>query len=627
MGLCKVPLALVLLLIIGCVHSEAQLLANIKNFLSNVPTFGSEDVPKFSTDGQRVYVSVPAPSNVNFGTVDPQTGTWEYTDKSLGAGVEVGPKGASILSRNPTKGVDDFSQAARIGPDGVVIGPDKAGSEVNRAADQALGNFGIKNLKFGPDGLQINEGNRLNSSVTVNNQGIQLQGNPTGGGESHLFIKPNLRLGDDQVAGAAAPAQQPSNVQISVGDGKNTATEQLQGYTNYQLDPSKGTYSQVGGNAPPFMGVDPNAKPYTSFARAPGPAPGPAGARVAASAAAAAQQGMLSDKYAMGGGNAPAWAPAPAAPRVQLVSDKPLPRQYMYGGDLVQGTPQAAQAYIQQVMDKSSSKASPSVNLQPQSTGTQMRANSVSTPASAPKIDAAGSGSSSNAVPIEASGAQRRISSATAPASAPVHAAALSDFGGGSSFDVRSLPQAAMMAPAEEPEADESDEFDHAEGPSADLGSLDVNSFKKKKKKHHSALAHKHSHTPSKHSHSPPKHSKAPSSGKAETKRREAAAAAGGGIVNPAAVQQQPAQVGSSGQMAKTQANAAAFAAPTPQETAAIASRLKEVLGSSDAVTFGDTSFQSISPGAADDATAGGPQPRARPISAGGCCAPDQARP
>ena len=33
----------------------------------------------------------------------------------------------------------------------------------------------------------------------VNNQGIQLQGNPTGGGESHLFIKPNLRLGDDQV--------------------------------------------------------------------------------------------------------------------------------------------------------------------------------------------------------------------------------------------------------------------------------------------------------------------------------------------------------------------------------------------------------------------------------------------
>ena len=64
--------------------------------------------------------------------------------------------------------------------------------------------------------------------VQVNNQGIQLQGNPTGGGESHLFIKPNLRVGTDQIAGAAAPAKQPSNVQISVGDGKNTATEQLQ---------------------------------------------------------------------------------------------------------------------------------------------------------------------------------------------------------------------------------------------------------------------------------------------------------------------------------------------------------------------------------------------------------------
>ncbi len=48
-------------------------------------------------------MSVPAPSNVEFGTVDPQTGTWEYTDKSIGAGVQVGPNGASVLSRNPTK--------------------------------------------------------------------------------------------------------------------------------------------------------------------------------------------------------------------------------------------------------------------------------------------------------------------------------------------------------------------------------------------------------------------------------------------------------------------------------------------------------------------------------------------
>lgn len=62
----------------------------------------------------------------------------------------------------------------------------------------------------------------------MNSNGIQLAGNPTGGGESHVFIKPNLRVLDNQIAGAAAPGQQPSNVQVSVGDGKTTATEQLQ---------------------------------------------------------------------------------------------------------------------------------------------------------------------------------------------------------------------------------------------------------------------------------------------------------------------------------------------------------------------------------------------------------------
>lgn len=91
------------------------------------------------------------------------------------------PKGAStegLTYEAPMheQGVDDYSQAARIGPDGVVIGPDKAGSEVNRAADQALGNFGIKNIKFGPDGLQINEGNRLNSSVTVRGGAASMHG-------------------------------------------------------------------------------------------------------------------------------------------------------------------------------------------------------------------------------------------------------------------------------------------------------------------------------------------------------------------------------------------------------------------------------------------------------------------
>ena len=51
----------------------------------------------------------------------------------------------------------------------------------------------------------------------------------------------------------------------------------LQGYTNYQLDPSKGTYARVPNQAPPFMGVNPSAAgKYTSFAQAPGDGQGPA---------------------------------------------------------------------------------------------------------------------------------------------------------------------------------------------------------------------------------------------------------------------------------------------------------------------------------------------------------------
>ena len=53
MAFCKAPLALLLLVFISCCQqNDAQLLANIKNFLSNIPTFGSKEVPKFSTDGQ-----------------------------------------------------------------------------------------------------------------------------------------------------------------------------------------------------------------------------------------------------------------------------------------------------------------------------------------------------------------------------------------------------------------------------------------------------------------------------------------------------------------------------------------------------------------------------------------------
>lgn len=63
--------------------------------------------------------------------------------------------------------MDDFQQAARIGPDGLVIGPNKVSSDVNRAADQAQGTLGINNLKVGPDGITVNDGNRLNSTVQV----------------------------------------------------------------------------------------------------------------------------------------------------------------------------------------------------------------------------------------------------------------------------------------------------------------------------------------------------------------------------------------------------------------------------------------------------------------------------
>ena len=51
---------------------------------------------------RRVNVTVPTPQNVQFGTVDPNTGTWELTDKSLGAGVAIGPNGAQLLTATPS---------------------------------------------------------------------------------------------------------------------------------------------------------------------------------------------------------------------------------------------------------------------------------------------------------------------------------------------------------------------------------------------------------------------------------------------------------------------------------------------------------------------------------------------
>lgn len=83
------------------------------------------------------------------------------------------------------------------------------------------------------------------------------------------------------------------------------------------------------------------------------------------------------------------------------------------------------------------------------------------------------------------------------------------------------------------------------------LGSLDINSFRKKKKHHsttpleRSKTPSKHSKTPAKHSHSPPKHSKTPTP------------STGGAAVNPAAqTAQQPAQLGSSNGQATNSAAA-----------------------------------------------------------------------
>ena len=64
--------------------------------------------------------------------------------------------------------------------------------------------------------------------------GVLLQGNPTGSGVSHLYIKPNFNLPGGGLAGQPSP--QPSNVQFSVGNGKDTATKQLQA----RVTPQKG---------------------------------------------------------------------------------------------------------------------------------------------------------------------------------------------------------------------------------------------------------------------------------------------------------------------------------------------------------------------------------------------------
>ena len=59
-------------------------------------------------------------------------------------------------------------------------------------------------------------------------RGLQSSGNPTGIGETHLFIKPNLSLLGHPAGALDSPAAQPHNVQVNLGNGKSTATQQLQ---------------------------------------------------------------------------------------------------------------------------------------------------------------------------------------------------------------------------------------------------------------------------------------------------------------------------------------------------------------------------------------------------------------
>jgi hypothetical protein len=99
--------------------------------------------------------------------VNSRTHEWAVTDPSLGAGVQLGPDGAAVLTRDPTKGQDAYEQALRVGPDGVVVGPNSASARVNRTADLAQGTLGVQNVHVGSSGLLVNNGSPLNSSVKV----------------------------------------------------------------------------------------------------------------------------------------------------------------------------------------------------------------------------------------------------------------------------------------------------------------------------------------------------------------------------------------------------------------------------------------------------------------------------
>jgi len=117
------------------------------------------------------------------------------------------------------------------------------------------------------------------------------------------------------------------------------------------------------------------------------------------------------------------------------------------------------------------------------------------------------------------------------------------------------------------------------------LGSLDIASYKKMHKKHHSTTPHKATHAPSKHSKTPPKHSKAPTSNMADTSGAAQQPAQSGSGSEPGQIDSVTMANTAGAAAAKTASTkpspsadsdaAAAFAAPTPEENTAIAARLK----------------------------------------------------
>lgn len=70
------------------------------------------------------------------------------------------------------QGDTQFTQAAALGPNGLTLGPNKVQEAASEQQRVAQGNLGIQNVKIGKDGLIINDGSRLNSSVQVVHQTV-----------------------------------------------------------------------------------------------------------------------------------------------------------------------------------------------------------------------------------------------------------------------------------------------------------------------------------------------------------------------------------------------------------------------------------------------------------------------